>query len=754
MKGISFSIFLSLSLFLFSAICTAEISQEIPRKIIAFYDSEHEGTQVFSPAHQLAEMPLNHLGLVLEYHDFRKSLPDLSNRPEVVGVLHWLWPGTLMADPLAFIAWSTRALNLGKKYVLIGDPGFFQNQNAKPLDINIRNQFLVLLGLKDTDSYIDITYDSKFVILDPIMLEYEGLIDVYKPAYQSFKAISAKVQKVLVVRQQNDRSSDSVLAAICPQGAYVAPGYAVFWDSSRKPALRNWIINPWEFFRAAFQTDNIPKPDTNTIAGRRIFYSHIDGDGWNSLSQIEKYRKKPTIAAETIYNEVISKYADLPVTVTAIAADLDPAWAAERDSQKIARQLFTLPHVEIGSHTYSHPFFWEFFRRYSPEKERFFLKRYLGKKWDASVFERFTPFSWLKQKTGLQEKGAQDENLLLPRGYGAEQFNLDKEITGSLDYLKKFAPPGKNIPILMWSGDTSPYEEVLAKTREAGLLNINGGETRYDREYPSYAWVSSIGMQIGNEQQIYSSNSNENTYTDLWRDRFFGFQFLKRTIYNTETPIRIKPMNIYYHMYSGEKIASLNALLQNLDYARALKDQIAPIQTSHYAQIADGFYKSKFFKLGDDSWRIENRGRLATIRFDNAFEKAVDFTRSAGVIGQRHLHGSLYVYLDDAAEKPVITLQKYAAFDELASSLTPYLIDSRWVVSDLKFNPWQFNTQGYGDLNMRWWVPKNGQYQVSLSRDGAIFYNAKMSALNNELLLKFKQSNFEKTSVNIEWVGP
>jgi len=28
----------------------------------------------------------------------------------------------------------------------------------------------------------------------------------------------------------------------------------------------------------------VPKPDTTTLAGRRIYYSHIDGDGWKELT--------------------------------------------------------------------------------------------------------------------------------------------------------------------------------------------------------------------------------------------------------------------------------------------------------------------------------------------------------------------------------------------------------------------------------------------------------------------------------------
>ena len=49
--------------------------------------------------------------------------------------------------------------------------------------------------------------------------------------------------------------------------------------------------------------------------------------------------------------------------------------------------------------------------------------------------------------------------------------------------------------------------------------------------------------------------------------------------------------HIYYHMYSGEKPASVKALLENLVLARS--QALAPVATSHYARIAEGFYTSE-----------------------------------------------------------------------------------------------------------------------------------------------------------------
>src|SRR6185437_3403154 len=124
------------------------------------------------------------------------------------------------------------------------------------------------------------------------------------------------------------------------------------------------------------------------------------------------------------------------------------------------------------------------------------------------------------------------------------------------------------------------------------------------------------------------------------------------TLKNSETPIRLEPIAIYYHIYSGEKDASLKAVISNIEYAR--KQDIAPIVVSRYTRIAEGFYNTVLTPLAPDTWRVDKRGALETIRFDHHSLQSVDFTRSRGVIGQRYRQGSLYVYLDAAVDQPII----------------------------------------------------------------------------------------------------
>ena len=80
-------------------------------------------------------------------------------------------------------------------------------------------------------------------------------------------------------------------------------------------------------------------------------------------------------------------------------------------------------------------------------------------------------------------------------------------------------------------------------------------------------------------------------------------------------------------------LQELNAVVENLEFAR--RQAIVPIKASHFARIANGFYRTRFVPLDGRRWRVEDRGALQTIRFDRASLTTVDFARSAGVVGAR-----------------------------------------------------------------------------------------------------------------------
>ena len=707
-------------------------SRDVPRTIIALYDPQQysewqaRGTAA-TLVHTLASMPLNHLGLVVEFHNIQEPLPDFSKRSDVRGIITWFESGVRLSDPQAYLKWAGRMIDSGKRFVILGDPGFMEDNHSNPTSMVVMNAFFKKLGMHLEDNWVDITYDVSITQLDPSVVDFERKNNSFLPAYQQIRAISPDVTSYFSVRKGTSSDLDADLVMTGPHGGYAAGGYEFFdYYKNRESHARQWMINPFIFFARAFGTDDLPKPDVTTLAGRRTYYSQIDGDGWNNVTQIEDYKGKDILSSRVIMDKVIKAYPELPVTVSPIAADLDAEWTGTEKSIQVAKEIFLLPQVEAGTHTYSHPFAWHFFEDGNPDKEIPYLKQYMGKVWEQPKGNLTLTSLWQKKEKGTATAGMLNSDYKTPRAYAAKPFDLDLEIEGSVERISPLLPLGKKVEVMQWPGDCMPFEKALAMVYDAGLKNVNGGDTRFDEEYPSYSWVSPIGRKVGNYQQIYASSSNENTYTSLWSRRFYGYKYVLSTIKNTESPIRLKPFNLYYHMYSGEKEASLKALLTDLDYART--QELTPVTTSHYVNMANGFYTTRITALGTNRWRISDREGLATIRFDNAEGRAVDFNTSSGVIGQRHYQGSLYVYLDENNPEAIIALRQMALkHGTEAAANVPYLVQSRWQIMKLKQQgrSFSFISQGFGRGDMEWSVPFNGVYEIKV--DGGKHYTQRVT---------------------------
>jgi hypothetical protein len=166
-------------------------------------------------------------------------------------------------------------------------------------------------------------------------------------------------------------------------------------------------------------------------------------------------------------------------------------------------------------------------------------------------------------------------------------------------------------------------------------------------------------------------------------------------------------------MYSGEKQPGIDAVRENLGYART--QQLAPITASRYAAIVDGFHSLEIVATGARAWRIVNRDGLDTLRFDHADSDWIDWRGSKGVVGQRHYQGSLYVALDEADRAPVVALVYGGA---APAADRPWLIQSRWRVSNLCVGAtgFRFETQGFGAGEMEWNTAPDTAWEIEIHR--------------------------------------
>jgi len=677
-------------------------AEPVKREILALYDSREEARPDQTRIHRFAEMPLNHLGFVVTYWDVNAALPGPERTEPVRGVITWF----RRAPPPSAYVWGLEQVRGGIAMVVLGDGGV-PSDNASLADAN---RLFAEIGFGFSGTMVDITYGARILHSDGI-IGFERPLDPVLPAFPIVGTFGADVSSHLVLehREGNLALASSVVLT-SSRGGYAASGYFVY----EEPGTRRtkWIIDPFAFFQKAFGSEMRPIPDVTTLSGRRIWFSHIDGDGWNNVTYVEDYRDKPTIAASVVLRELIAPYPDLPVAVGVIGADVDERYGTPEAARVAARELFALPQVEVATHTYTHPYQWSFFENY----DRALEERLIGpdeSEWKAVLGDRMRRLA-RRLFPGLARKGGETEGKFIdedpPRAYSDYPFDLDQEIRGAITAAEELAPEGKYGALYLWSGGAEPFEGAIARTRRLGLRNLNGGDSRFDVDYPSISYLSPISRPAGAERQIYAGNANDYIYTTDGSGREHGFLHLEATVNATETPRRLKPINVYYHMFAGERPASLAAVRHHLDTAR--QAAVTPIAASHYAAIADGFFSTRMTALDQSSWLIQNRDALQTVRFDDAAGVAVDFTRSVGVLGERRQGSSLYVALDEAHDEAIVALRPTDA----AEAAAPHLIDGRWTFRDLRRRECGFTVmaKGYGTGQMTWGGLKPGFYRVTV----------------------------------------
>lgn len=584
----------------------------VPRKMLMLYDGRESDVFNDTLLARFVAMPVNHLGYTTEFHDINQALPAGSLAGRYAGIV--FWPNGSAARGRAVTDWLRRQIDGGLRVAIFGQFGI-------PLD----GQTSRLLGLTASTAT---PAPGKLAISaqDPIMgLESRPRAD--RRELIPIRLTPGHGKSLLQLTDADGSTYDA--AALTRWGGYVLDPFVIQPIPGTEQV--RWIIDPFAFLQRALALPELPLPDTTTENGRRLMFIHIDGDGYPSLAELPG----SPLAGRVLLDEVIARY-KLPTTMSVIEGEvaphgLYPKLSAEMEA--VARRTFALPYVEIASHTYTHPFEWHRAEAAKPGK---------GKGEDEAY------------------------HLQIP-GY---QLDLQREITGSIAYIReRLAPPGKPVKIILWSGDADPQENALRIAEDAGLLNMNGGNTVITRANPSLTAVSPLGVSKGGIFHTYAPVMNENVYTNLWTGPFYGFERVIETLEMTEKPRRLKPINIYYHSYSASKKASLNAL--HKAYGWALQQSPHVIFASEFIRKARDFNSLTLAREGD-AWRIRGDGDLRTLRAPAALGRP-DLNASRGVAG--HLAGTEGNYIHLAGGD---TLLRFAA----TPPARPYLRDANARLAD------------------------------------------------------------------------
>lgn len=229
-------------------------------------------------------------------------------------------------------------------------------------------------------------------------------------------------------------------------------------------------IDPFKLIDSTLKLLLIPSANITTESGRRVITAHIDGDGFPSKAS---FPGQPYVS-EVILENLLKKY-NLPHTVSVIEGEIGARglhFDQSEQMEEIARKIFKLPNIEAASHTFSHPFFWDL----------------------SSV------------------KGEELHGKHLPiEGYELDYHN---EIVNSSKYINQnLLPKNKKVKVLLWSGDAAPKEQVVKIAEDAGLLNVNGGNTYALNKSTYLKSVSPAIVWHPTGVQVYAPVLNENVYT-------------------------------------------------------------------------------------------------------------------------------------------------------------------------------------------------------------------------------------------------
>jgi hypothetical protein len=570
----------------------AEEGRPFRRHVIVLVGSPHPDGEAKDVAHQLLELPLNHCGMVVRRHSIDAGPPPAAWLEDARAVVThfntaakangWLWP------------WLEKAVARHKLRVIhFGELTPLEERGNERL-----RRWLARRGLSFDNGYLRdaarilVRYRSR----ESCAFEADARSHT---AHRGPRNLSRR-NRVWVETRDRFRPEDARAPVVTgPWGGLALNPWAVTNGGENQD--RRWHVDPFLFFREALGLDGSPAPHPAVLNGRRMWFLHIDGDGFESLSTV----RHGTFAAEVMLDDVLLRY-KLPYTVSIIVRSLTPDYAIEKPTRamELARRILNLPQVEPASHGVLHTLRWR--RDLKPNDPPRSIM------WYANL-----------------------EN------YNYSQLNEVKE---SVRFVNERLMEGdRKCAVMLWTGDTIPREDAIVAAGEAGCLNLNGGEFRWDRWNDSVGFVSPWSRRVGEALQVYAGATNENMFDGFFTTMPGAFAQIGQTIERTGSPRILKPANIYIHFYSAERPPRLRAL-HKLIRRWALREPTAPVFASTYCRAVVSAVETARTRKIPEGWLLRDFGDCRTARLDEE-PRDVDFTRSRGLLGARRIRNSLYVHL-------------------------------------------------------------------------------------------------------------
>ncbi len=568
----------------------------VARKVLALYSRENipgdHKDIAFTQLHQRGEMPLNYLGVELVYHDASKPLPDPATLSGYRGVLTWFEKPVNFEDPSPVCRWLSAAMRARLWVVMLGDPGVYtrSQKGAPDLPADCADMFRAL-GLKLTGSRVVDPFSIETQFSHPRMMGFERKPDLLDAGVVPLARLLPGATSYLRLGFLEGNIPPVDPVALTRRGAFALHPFFLYTNGELNPPQYRWIVDPFAFFEAAFRLQGLPRPDVTTMNGRRVYMTHVDGDGFFNRSELDPKKW----SGEVFLREFVDPHPESPFTLSLMTGYYDLSLYSDKATLALTRDMMNRPNVEPSSHGYAHP------------------------------------LDWRLRKVALSVPG----------------YTMDsrREIVGSAEQIDKiFLGGGRRTALFQWTGDCLPSEQEVLMAERAGLLNINGGGGRFDSRFPSYSYVQPLSRLLGSARQIYAPISNEIPYTNLWTGAYYGYRDAIESYERTENPRRIRPVSVYVHYYSAEKFAALESLRKV--YAWVHARPLFPVWTGRWVRSVRGFFELGIERLPEGGFRFRGGADLRTVRFDSE-SRVPDLALSKGVVGFRRERGALYVFFDE-----------------------------------------------------------------------------------------------------------
>ncbi len=609
--------------YFFAAVFAAD--EKAKRNVLVYYSKTDGNDFNSNSVSELFGIFFDYYGVSVRFTDLDQGIGSeaLRSWADVYVVCHYQWQhpnGNALCDFLMPAAKD-------KRVVLLGLPG----SPAKQVFLIER------IGFRTDDRFAARELIKK-VDVDPSLSSGET-------PYQ----LSASGDYYLLEKKKDREDAKAIIKAVADTFETVIAGTSkngaiVFIDKliSEKNYVRKWMIDPYVLARAILGEEKCIIADPCVRSGSRVAMVHIDGDGFN----YKAYYKDRRFSGEIITDEIINRY-KVPVSASLIVAEVNPADFGSADILNKAKKLLNSPYVEVGSHSWYHPFDWE--------------KVQEGK---------------MEDLTADTEENDQIEDLkTFNPAWKAKQMSLENEIKNSVEYISGLT--GKKCRVFFWTGKCNPTPSALELCEKMGIYNINGGDTRYDAEFDSYSNLSSHYGAYEDHYRYSARYVNEFILTDKWSEPYDGYIKAIEGFKRTGSPKLLTPIDIYFHYYIATRLEGLSSLKSVFEYV--LSEYPSFVNVSEWIERLRGvmsceiYIKSelKKFEHGDArlnyyrqsgkvkslySFSFKNTGKLDNFRWDHEGFPLVDPGR--GIMGYNVINGSKYITLGDITSGEIDIVDK------------------------------------------------------------------------------------------------